>query len=97
MAKIKPMQLAIDNNKHVNLLIERDSGNPILILMGKKEYALPSWQKLRGLCNKAIWELQGEERYTTCELLNAVKQSNLPSEAKQELIESLEQWAENNL
>ena len=39
---------------HVDLLIERDSGNEILILMGSNYYALPAWRKLRNICDKAI-------------------------------------------
>ena len=54
--ELKPMQLKIYDNK-VDLLIERDSGNPMLILMGKPEYALPSWKKLRQLCDMAIKQL----------------------------------------
>ena len=42
----KQMELSMHDDK-IDLLIERDSGNKILILMGKPEYSLPSWRKLR--------------------------------------------------
>jgi len=39
---------------HADLLIERDAGNEFLVLMGRDEYALLSWKKLRRICNQAI-------------------------------------------
>jgi len=39
---------------HADLLIERDTGNEFLVLMGRDEYALGSWKKLRRICNQAI-------------------------------------------
>jgi hypothetical protein len=39
----------------VDLMIERDAGNPIRILMGGKN-ARENWKKLEGLCVKALLE-----------------------------------------
>jgi hypothetical protein len=50
------MKLASYNDR-IDLSIERDSGNEVLILMGKPEYALVNWQNLQSLCNQAIKEL----------------------------------------
>ena len=50
--KAKPMHIEVTT--HIDLMIERDSGNPILILMGRDDHALVSWKKLRGLCDEAI-------------------------------------------
>ena len=52
----KVIELSMHDDK-IDLLIERDSGNKMLILMGKPEYSLPSWRKLRRLCDKAIKQL----------------------------------------
>ena len=51
--KLKPMKLRMEYG-HVDFQIERDAGNPFLVLMGKDKYALPNWKKLRELCDKAI-------------------------------------------
>ncbi len=66
MPKEKVMALQKSGNK-VNLLIERDSGNLILILMGNREYALPAWKQLRGLCDEAIVFLGGKANRTPVE------------------------------
>ncbi len=62
---MKKMSLDIVSDKKVNLLIERDSGNEELILMGSnkapngRKNCTESWKRLRDLCNEAIIELSG--------------------------------------
>ncbi len=51
--KLKPMKIDTSWGK-VDLLIERDAGNPIMILMGRDDYAIRNWKKLQRLCSKAI-------------------------------------------
>lgn len=43
-----------------NLLIERDSGNEILILMQGKNLK-ENWQNLKALCNKVLNDIESEE------------------------------------
>lgn len=43
------------NREKVDLIIERDAGNPIRILMGK---GVENWEALREKCNEAINELE---------------------------------------
>ncbi len=43
-----------------DLLIERDAGNPVLILMGKEEYAMENWGKLQDLCDEAMLKLSAD-------------------------------------
>lgn len=57
--KPKKISLSINSIGHANLLVERDAGNEFLVLMGKKEYALPAWRRLRELCDQAIEYLEG--------------------------------------
>ena len=38
----------------VDLIVERDAGNPIKILTGNPDHSLPFWEELRELCDKAI-------------------------------------------
>lgn len=45
-----------------NLLIERDSGNPIMILMDGTDKE-KNWKKLRKLCDKALQEITNNEAY----------------------------------
>jgi len=54
LKKIGLHMTAYPEYPHADLLIERDVGNEILVLMGRDEYALPSWKKLRRVCNQAI-------------------------------------------
>lgn len=46
------------NANGVDLLIERDSGNKILILMGRSDIALENWKRLRLLAADAIKVLE---------------------------------------
>lgn len=52
---------AVPNSKgdSMDLLIERDAGNLVRILMGKPEVALPRWRKLKQECEVAIRYLHG--------------------------------------
>jgi hypothetical protein len=43
-----------------DLLTERDSGNPVRILLGKKESSLKFFKFLRDLCETAIDLLENE-------------------------------------
>ena len=43
---------------NVDLLIERDSGNEILILMGRGDIALENWKCLRAIVDDAIKVLE---------------------------------------
>jgi hypothetical protein len=45
----------------LDLMIERDAGNEIRILTGKKENSLKFWEQLKELCEGAIHELKNEE------------------------------------
>jgi len=53
------MQLSSDGAR-VDLLIERDAGNPIMILMGGKDKATirQNWQALQALTNEALEEIE---------------------------------------
>ena len=43
----------------LNLVIERDAGNEIMILMSRDpERCLDAWKKLRKLCDDAISEME---------------------------------------
>lgn len=59
----KKMSLIVDRpdpftgkGVRVDLSIEKDSGNPIRILMGGKD-ARRNWEELTKLCNRAITEI----------------------------------------
>jgi hypothetical protein len=41
----------------IDLLVERDAGNEIRILTGKKERSLEFWEKLRSLAEEIIDQL----------------------------------------
>ena len=53
LMELKPNSM----NDGIDLLIERDTGNPVLILMGKRDIAIKRWDRLRRLANKAYLEL----------------------------------------
>ena len=57
---MKQKKILLKFGKHggVDLLIERDSGNEILILMGRRNVALESWKRLRLLADDAIKALE---------------------------------------
>lgn len=58
MAKKQPV--TIENNAGgIDLMVERDAGNEVRILTGKKENSLQFWQNLKELCEGAIHELKG--------------------------------------
>lgn len=44
----------------IDLIIERDAGNPFQVLTGRKEHSLETWKKLRTLCDDAIHRLVNE-------------------------------------
>lgn len=48
---------------HVHLMIEKDSGNEILVLFGKPVVAIKDWERLRNLCDEAIQILCDEIEY----------------------------------
>jgi hypothetical protein len=59
----KKMELVVDKvdpitgkGLRIDLLIERDAGNPVCILMGGK-HAHENWSKLRALSEKALMYL----------------------------------------
>lgn len=52
----------------INLLIERDSGNPILILTGGYKYSLKFWKELKTNCENAISILEEEKKERELEL-----------------------------
>ncbi len=49
---MKPMRL-VQEGRRLDLLIERDAGNGILILMGGKSQ-FDDWLNLRNLCDSAL-------------------------------------------
>lgn len=58
---MKKMQLQQTEQGTYNLSIERDSGNPVTILMSRKpKICLEEWRTLQQLCEDAISELQAE-------------------------------------
>ena len=59
MAKKQPT--SIENSAGgLDLMVERDAGNEVRILTGKKENSLQFWQNLKELCEGAIHELKDD-------------------------------------
>lgn len=64
MAETKPMSMKPTVNREheivYDLEIERDSGNPVRILMAKKTVAMnkADWQKLHELCETVLHEIE---------------------------------------
>ena len=70
----KKMYLVRNQAQGIDLVIERDSGNEVRVLMGKPENALKCWSRLRSLCDGALlslgddlkakkdWEIYREEQ-----------------------------------
>lgn len=54
---MKQMELKKNSAGGIDLIIERDAGNRVRILTGKREYSLKVWRGLHILCEKAIGEL----------------------------------------
>lgn len=54
----KKIQLQKNNTGGLDLLTERDSGNEVLILTGKKERSLEFWKKMKETANDAIYLLE---------------------------------------
>ena len=54
MKKMALRQASYMGHLHIDLLIERDAGNEILILMGAEEYGLEAWSNLAVLCEQAL-------------------------------------------
>jgi hypothetical protein len=60
MAKKHPT--SIENSAGgLDLMVERDAGNEVRILTGKKENSLKFWENLKELCEGAIHELKDSE------------------------------------
>ena len=53
-------KMVVDSREGIaNLLIERDAGNEILILMGAtKEDVLENWKRMKELCDYVINQLE---------------------------------------
>ena len=45
----------------LDLLVERDAGNEVRVLTGKKENSLKFWKELKELCEGAIYELKDND------------------------------------
>ncbi len=45
---------ARDNGRGFDLLIERDAGNPVLILMGGERHGLQNWIRLLKLATQTV-------------------------------------------
>lgn len=57
--KDKIMSAQFNAKEGIDLLIERDSGNLVLILMsGRADYCLANWKRLKDVCDTAIEELE---------------------------------------
>lgn len=54
------MKLINNQAGGIDLIIERDAGNPFQVLTGRKENSLQTWKKLRTLCDDAIHQLVNE-------------------------------------
>jgi hypothetical protein len=44
----------------IDLMVERDRGNPVLVLTGNQKYSIPFWKKLRRLAEDALIDM-GED------------------------------------
>lgn len=53
----KKITLVENSAGGIDLLTERDSGNEVLILTGKKSNSLDFWKRLRTMADAAIEEL----------------------------------------
>jgi hypothetical protein len=45
----------------LDLMVERDAGNEVRILTGKKQNSLKFWKELKELCEGAIHELKEDD------------------------------------
>jgi hypothetical protein len=58
------MSAVIEKKRHgrgdggYDLLIERDAGNQVLILMGAGSYGKQAWKKLRKICDEVLKDLK---------------------------------------
>jgi hypothetical protein len=54
------IELIRNNAGGIDLITERDSGNPVRILTGSPQYSLAYWESLRDMADTAISELEVE-------------------------------------
>ena len=50
--------LVRNNAGGMDLMVERDSGNPVLILTGKPLYSRAFWKKIGKLVENALFEME---------------------------------------
>lgn len=53
----KKMEI-LETERGADLLIERDAGNEIRILMGRGPMCLETWKDLRDLCDEAVKKVE---------------------------------------
>lgn len=57
---VKKVKLVPNSAGGIDLLTERDSGNEVLILTGRREYSSLFWRKLQRAAGAALRELKGQ-------------------------------------
>jgi hypothetical protein len=54
---MKNLKLVYNFAGGINLIVNRDSGNPVQVLTGNKKRSLAFWKRLSIICNMAITDL----------------------------------------
>lgn len=57
----KIIQLIKNSAGGIDLLTERDAGNTVRILTGKREYSIKYWKRLRDSAIRALREMESSE------------------------------------
>jgi len=57
----RPIKLMRNEAGGIDLITERDAGNPIRILTGKRERSIDFWKRLREFAEEALDEMDGSE------------------------------------
>lgn len=53
----------IDNGvKGIDLIVEKDAGNPVRILTGSYEYSKEFWEQLQEICDIVLTELEYKDK-----------------------------------
>ncbi len=55
----KQIELVDNPANGIDLIVERDAGNPVRILTGAPKYSIEFYQELRQVCGDAILDLKG--------------------------------------
>ena len=57
----KIIELSRNSTGGIDLITERDAGNPIRILTGKRERSIDFWKRLKEFSEEALDEMDGAE------------------------------------